>query len=132
MTDGEWGAFHGLSEATDEKFIHHLKISVCRFKKFWGITFLNGFNKPFFYRWKKTCLDVTSDEDSDYKFCGCRICAHKKEVSMLLFFTHTNLTSTKLLSPSLSSMHLSHPGRYSSTCKKKELLKTNSTYYMCD
>ena len=49
------GAFHGLSEATDKKFMHHLKM-----KGVFGITFLYGFNQPFFYRWKKTCLDVTS------------------------------------------------------------------------
>ena len=99
---------HGLSEATDKNLMHHLKM-----KGVLGVKFLNGFNKPFFYRWKKTCLDVISDdEDSDCKFCGCRIFARKEEV-------YTKLTSTKLQSPSLSSMHLSHPGRYSSTSVTK-------------
>ena len=89
-------------------------------KGVFGIKVLNGFNKSLFLQVEEDlpgCDKCMDDEDSDCKFCGCRICARKEEV-------YTKLTSTKLQSPSLSFMHLSHPGRYFHLCNKKKLLKT--------
>ena len=67
---------------TDEKFMHHLKM-----KGVFGIKVLNGFNKSLFLQVEEDlpgCDKCMDDEDSDCKFCGCRICGGKEKTSSSL------------------------------------------------